>query len=295
MLPVAMIVGAAGHSVFRWLTPAMPWLVFSMLLFAFGQIAPRDVKFSRTHLLLLAIQLVGCVGVYLLIRPWDPLLAQAAMICVLAPTATSSAVITGLLGGSVGFLTSYIIACNLLVSATAPVIFSYIGVHQEITFTESAWIIARQVMPVLLLPLGLAWAIRWLLPRVQGWMARMSQAPFYLWVLSLTIVTGQTVHFLVEQPDPNYVEELAIAGAAMVLCFAQFRLGRWLGCRAGDPVSAGQALMQKNTVLAIWMTQMYLHPLATIGPAAYILWQNVVNSWQLWRRNQRPMREHPRQ
>jgi BASS family bile acid:Na+ symporter len=255
-----------------------------MLFFSFARIAPREVKFSRVHVLLLVIQLTGCVGVYALVSRWDPLLAQAAMICVLAPTATSSAVITGLLGGSVGFLTSYIIACNLLVSTAAPVIFSYIGIHQDLPFLDSAWIIARQVMPILILPLGLAWLVRWLLPRVQGWMVRMSQAPFYLWALSLTIVTGQTVHFLLEQENPNYAVELGIAGLAMVICFVQFRLGRRLGRRAGDPVSAGQALMQKNTVLAIWMAQMYLHPLASIGPAAYILWQNILNSWQLWRR-----------
>jgi BASS family bile acid:Na+ symporter len=279
-----MIVGALSHRFLYQLMPIMPWLVFLMLLFSFARIAPREVKFNRLHLLLLAIQLVGCLGVYALIYPWNPLLAQAAMICVMAPTATSSAVITGLLGGSVGFLTTYIIACNLFVSTAAPVIFSYVGVHRELPFLESAWIIARQVMPILIFPLLTAWAIRWLSPRMQRWFERMSQAPFYLWALSLTIVTGQTVHFLFEQEDPDYVAEWSIAAAAAVLCFVQFRLGRWLGRRTGDPVSAGQALMQKNTVLALWMSQMYLNPLASIGPAAYILWQNILNSWQLWRK-----------
>ncbi|MCD8186314.1 MAG: transporter, partial [Rikenellaceae bacterium] len=56
---------------------------------------------------------------------------------------------------------------------------------------------------------------------------------------------------------------------------------------AGDPVSAGQALMQKNTVLAIWMSQIYLSPVASVGPAAYILWQNVLNSYQLWKKGKK--------
>jgi len=35
--------------------------------------------------------------------------------------------------------------------------------------------------------------------------------------------------------------------------------------------------------LAIWMAQTYLAPLSSIAPAAYVLWQNLINSWQLWR------------
>jgi BASS family bile acid:Na+ symporter len=287
MLPVAMIVGALGHPVLYRLAPLMPGLLFLMLLFPFAKIAPRDVKFSRLHMIMIAVQLFGSLGVYVLLREWDPVIAESVLICVLAPAATSSAVITGLLGGSVGFLTSYMLASNLMVSVTAPILFSYIGVHQDIPFGESVWTIARQVMPVLLFPLLLAWLIRGWMPGVQRWLLRMQQAPFYLWVFALTIVTGKTVHFLLEQENPNYVTEFSIAALTMVVCVLQFRLGRWLGGRTGDPVSAGQGLMQKNTVLAIWMSQIYLDPVASVGPAAYILWQNVINSWQLWRKNRK--------
>jgi len=287
MLPVAMIVGALGHGWLYRLAPAMPWLLFLMLLFSFAKIAPRDVKFGRLHMVLLLIQLMGCVGCYVLLREWDPVIAQAVFICVLAPTATAAAVITGLLGGSVGFLTTYILASNLMVSAAAPLLFTVIGVHQDIPFWSSVWTISKQIMPVLLLPLLLAWLIRWATPRIHSWMLRMSQVPLYLWAVSLTIVTGRTVHFLVEQEDPNYVVEFSIAGLTLVLCGLQFLVGRRLGKRNGDPVSAGQALMQKNTVLAIWMSQIYLHPVASVGPAAYILWQNILNSYQLWRKGKK--------
>ena len=71
---------------------------------------------------------------------------------------------------------------------------------------------------------------------------------------------------------------------ALVICVAQFALGRYVGRRYGDPVSGGQGLGQKNTILAIWMAQVYLNPLASIAPASYVLWQNLINSWQLWRK-----------
>jgi len=287
MLPIAMIAGALGHSWLHHLAPLMPWLLFLMLLFSFAKIAPRDVKFSRLHIILLFIQLGGCLVLYGLLQKWNPVIAEAVLICVLAPTATAAAVITGLLGGNVGFLTTYILASNLMVSVAAPVIFSYVGVNQDLPFWSSVWNICKEVMPILIFPLLLAWLIRWLLPKVQDWFLKMSQAPFYLWAVSLTIVTGRTVHFLFEQENPNYATEWSIAGLTLIVCFIHFWIGRRLGRRAGDPVSAGQALMQKNTVLAIWMSQIYLSPVASVGPAAYILWQNILNSWQLWRKGRR--------
>jgi BASS family bile acid:Na+ symporter len=47
-------------------------------------------------------------------------------------------------------------------------------------------------------------------------------------------------------------------------------------------ITAGQAFGQKNTSLGVWMAQMYLDPLASLGAAAYIIWQNLFNSVQLF-------------
>ena len=49
----------------------------------------------------------------------------------------------------------------------------------------------------------------------------------------------------------------------------------------GLPGQAGQAFGQKNTTLAIWMAQVYLLPVVSMAPAAYIIWQNLFNSIQL--------------
>jgi len=43
-------------------------------------------------------------------------------------------------------------------------------------------------------------------------------------------------------------------------------------------------LGQKNTVLAIWMAVTYLNPLSSVGPGSYVVWQNIINSWQLWKK-----------
>jgi BASS family bile acid:Na+ symporter len=40
---------------------------------------------------------------------------------------------------------------------------------------------------------------------------------------------------------------------------------------------------QKNTIFAIWLSLNFLNPIASIAPTAYIVWQNLANSWQMWK------------
>lgn len=287
LLPIAMIVGALCSSWLIHIAFLMPWLIFAMLLFTFCRISPHDVKFNALHFWLVLIQLLGSVVLYVGLQYWNPIVAEGVFICVLAPTATAAAVITGMLGGNVGFLTSYVIVSNLGVSVLAPVLFSFIGVNRELPLLESMWNICKEVMPLLILPLVCAWALQRLAPKVHGWFLKMYKAPLYMWALSLTIVTGRTVYFLRMQESPDYTVELSIGLVTMVVCVAQFFFGRRLGRHYGDAVSAGQGLGQKNTVLAIWMSQIYLSPVASVGPAAYILWQNIINSYQLWKKRKK--------
>ena len=52
-------------------------------------------------------------------------------------------------------------------------------------------------------------------------------------------------------------------------------------------ITAGQAFGQKNTTLAIWMAQVYLLPVVSMAPAAYIICQYIFNSIQLSRAGRR--------
>lgn len=106
---------------------------------------------------------------------------------------------------------------------------------------------------------------------------------FYLWAVALAIVTGQTVKSLVNSEAEIYVEIL-IALGGLITCIAQFYWGKRIGTKYNDRISAGQALGQKNTVLAIWMSYTYLNPLSSVGPGSYVLWQNIINSYQLWKK-----------
>jgi BASS family bile acid:Na+ symporter len=94
---------------------------------------------------------------------------------------------------------------------------------------------------------------------------------------------GKTVKFIIDSGTEHLTTELLLAAIALVVCLAQFSLGRYLGRRYGDASAGGQALGQKNTVMAIWLAQAFLNPLTCVAPTAYIVWQNIVNSYQIYK------------
>ena len=282
-----MIIGALNYQWIGQLSFLTPYLIFTMLLLTFCKISWKDIRFHPAHIWLLLIQLTGSIVVYRLIRPYNEILAQGAMLCLLTPTATAAAVITGMLGGNVGFLTAYLLFCNIVIAIASPVYFSFIGVNETFSFGESVWYICRQVFPLLVFPLFIAVALRKWVPKVHQVLVRIPKLTFYIWVFALTIVTGITVQFVLNNENPDYSTEIGLAVIASILCCLQFFVGRRIGRRYNDPVSSGQGLGQKNTILAIWMAQMFLHPLVTVAPATYILVQNIINSYQLWKKNRR--------
>lgn len=285
MLPVAMVVGAFFYDFFQTWAFLIPYLIFTMLFITYCKLSFQDLKFSRLHVWLLLTQLVGCFLVYGVLAWWDSVVAEGCLICVLAPTATAAAVITGMLGGSVATLATYTLVSSIAVAFLSPLIFTLLGEHPELTFMQSVWYICKQVIPLLVLPCLLAFLLTKISPKIHAQLKKLQALSFYIWILALTIVTGKTVFFILNQEHSDLGKECWMAILALLICVLQFKIGRFLGNRYEDVVTGGQSLGQKNTILAIWMAQMYLNPLSSIAPAAYVLWQNLINSWQLWQKN----------
>jgi len=291
MMPAAMILGGLFCNYLEPLAVFTPCLIFTMLLLTYFNLSLKDIRFSRAHFLMLAIQIFGSIAVYFLLQPINIVLAQAAMICVLAPTATSAPVIARILKGNVESLTAYSLLCNTMVVIAAPIVFSFAGSYKEMLFFESFLLIARQIALLLITPFVLAIVIRRLLPVVCTKVHLFSNISFFLWVFALMVVTAKIVKFILMQNANNYQLEILIAGCSMIICFAQFWLGRKIGRKYDDTVSGGQGLGQKNTVLAIWMAQTYLSPISSLGPGMYVLWQNMVNSYQVWRQREKKVKK----
>lgn len=284
-MPSAMIVGAllcrpitaleaASH---QMITPA---LIFLMLFVTFCRVSPKQMKPSMLHVWLLVLQLVGCVGVYAVLRPFDAVVAQGAMVCVLAPVAMAAVVIAGMLGANVATMATYSLICNMVIALVAPVVLAFTGTG-ACTFSQ---ILAR-IAPLLIMPFAAAQFCRFVYPKGAKWVGEHSQISFYMWLVSLMVIIARTTAFIIDLHDASFATELWLAFAALVICLAQFKVGRKLGRRYGDPAAGGQSLGQKNTVLAVWMSQAFLDPISSIAPTAYIVWQNFVNSYQIYRRD----------
>lgn len=280
-LPIAMIAGVVFHSIAGSLAFLTPYLLFAMLLVSYCKLDVTTLRVSPMYAWLLAIQLIFSWVVYGVVAIFNPVVAQGAFICLFCPTATSAPVIASLLGGNLSLLVGYSLVCNMAVALLAPIFFSFIGSHTELMFLDSVFIICKQVLPLLLLPLLLAVAMQRFFPRLHSAVRSRPNISFYLWIVALFIVVGRSVGFVMQQPLSYLPVEIALALIALICCIVQFVLGRKIGGHYGDKVSGAQGLGQKNTVLAIWLALTYLHPIASIAPASYVIWQNIINSAQL--------------
>jgi len=139
------------------------------------------------------------------------------------------------------------------------------------------------VLMVLIIPLCLALLSRKYLPKFVTWLKTKRNLAFYLWSFNLSIIIGLAMQNILHAPVSGWVLT-ALCIIPLILAVVQFSIGKPVGHHYGDSIGAGQALGQKNTAFAIWIAATYLHPLSTVGPGCYILWQNIINSIEIWKR-----------
>jgi BASS family bile acid:Na+ symporter len=286
MLPIAMLIGVICHNYMDAMAWAAPVLIFAMLLLTFCKVSPKEFRITALSWSLLAVQVVGALALYAALRPLDVDVAQGLFICVFCPTATAAPVIVGMLGGSVPRLATYSIVSNLTVAVTAPIFFTLMG-SETVDFFPTFRTICRKVVPLIISPLIIAMALRALAPKAHHKLADHAGLSFYLWAISLIVVVGRAVSFVMREPASKIPNMIILAVGAAVVCVLQFVIGRRLGRRYGDKIAGAQGLGQKNTVLAIWMALTFLNPISSIAPAAYIAWQNIINSAQLYFKTKR--------
>ena len=283
-MPVGMIIGAllcrqiVAVDAFTggYITPVM---IFAMLFFTYCRVDITKMRVTMMHFWLFAAQIVGAIAVYTLCQPLGQTIAQGAMICALAPIAMAAVVIGGMLGANIENMTTYSLLCNIATAFVAPFLLSWVG-NGECTLMQ----ILQKVAPLLVAPFVAGQLCRLLLPKVAGWVADHSRVSFYIWLVSLVIVVGRTTAFVIDHIVTEARTEIILAIVAGVICVAQFALGRKIGAKYGDTVAGGQSLAQKNTILAVWMAQSFLNPLSCVAPTAYIIWQNIVNSYQIYKK-----------
>lgn len=289
-LPIAMIIGALGYKYIGRLSFLSPVLIFVMLLLTFNKLSIKELHLKLSHLWLLLIEIGGAIILFFMVKPLDYIAAQGILVCMICPTATAAAVVTGKLKGNIASITTYTLLCNIAIGIAVPILFPLLAPSSaEMSFLSAFWRIIKKIFPLLICPFIAAQLIRKLTPKISNRMASISGLAFYLWAVALTIAMGITVKSLIEEPADKYTEILLAAGA-LAACAIQFYSGKKIGKMYGDEIAAGQSLGQKNTILAIWMCDTYLNPLSALAPGIYVIYQNIFNSYQLYKESKKENR-----
>jgi BASS family bile acid:Na+ symporter len=299
-LPVAMSLGALLYLIFAF-TPQLeeaamffnpifdailPMFMFLILFVTFCKVDFHKLRPVVWHFWVCVFQLLFIGALMGLILGFSMhgdslILMEAILMCVIAPCAAAAAVVTQKLGGSLEQMTTYTFISNFITAMMVPVCFPLIEKGADMTFWAAFSKILYEVAIVLLVPMFMAYLVKHHAHRLHEKIISIRDLSYYLWACSLMIVTGTTVKNIVHA-NTTITLLMAIAILGLLMCVVQFAVGRFIGHYFGHNQEAGQALGQKNTAFAIWMSYTYLTPLSSVGPGCYILWQNIINSIEIW-------------
>jgi len=299
-LPVSMGTGALLYLLFAYVPqldeaalffdPVMeailPMFMFLVLFVTFCKVEFHKMRPVWWHLWVSIFNLlfVGIVMALILglnLKDEKLVLMEALLMCIIAPCATAAAVVTQKLGGSLEQTTTFTFLSNFITVLLVPVCFPMIEKGADISFMSAFWKILYQVVVLLVVPMLLAYVVKHTMHRLHKKIVSIKDLSFYLWGCSLMIVTGTTVKNILHA-EASVLLLMVIALLGLLLCVIQFAVGRFIGHFFGRTQEAGQALGQKNTAFAIWLGITYLNPLSSVGPGCYILWQNIINSVEIW-------------
>lgn len=313
MLVIGMISGAGAYLIYMQIPSihpagpvleaichrAQPILLFLMLFISFCRIEPRQLKPAKWHLRNLLIQVLVFLALCFTViwalhstssaAEWiirHRVLFETAMLCMICPTATACAVVTGKLGGDMAQVVMYTILINLTVSVVVPLTVPLLYPQAGITFVAAFSRILAKVFPLLILPCLTAWTVRWIMPGFHEWIASRINLSFYLWSVALTIAVMMSTRAIVKSQVGIWML-IGIALVSLACCIFQFRIGRLNGNRSGSSIEASQALGQKNTVFGIWMGYTFWNPLVSVAGGFYTIWHNIHNTRQLYKRAQK--------
>lgn len=287
LLPLgALLLGLLGS---RWLvplTPLIPWAIASMLFLTFLGVRPRELRLRRTHLVVLGLELL-LVALGLWLYLYQPSLGVPVVLLLITPTATAAPSIVQLLGGQVGFVASSMLLAHTLAVVLAPIVLPLIAPSADVaSFAEQALGVLLNIAPLVLLPIALAWCVRWWLPQLSERMLRIRSLPYIIWLSSLVLLMAHTGELLTTYAEAwRWADLLYYLCIGLVVCVGEFALGHLLATPLGvERHALRQSLGQKNTTLALWLATLFLPPLISVVVAGYIVWQNLCITLLMMRR-----------
>ena len=304
-LPVAMATGVTIYLLFHfipvlkpigeWYAPyngnVLPDFMFLMLFVTFCKVDFKKLLPVKWHFWIVLQQIVFVLMITGLIIGFDItteglILLESILVCIIGPCAAAAAVVTAKLGGNLEEMTTYTFVSNFISALLIPICFPllpHVNGSVEIEFLPLFLKILWKVSYILLLPMLVAFIVKHTMHRLHRLITSVKDLGYYLWGGSLVVVTGTTMMNIADAWEhTSLLFLLCIAATSLVLCIVQFATGRYIGHYFDKTIEAGQSLGQKNTAFAIWIATAFLNPLSSVGPGCYILWQNIINSAEIW-------------
>ncbi|MBQ4286004.1 MAG: hypothetical protein II720_06000, partial [Bacteroidales bacterium] len=184
MLPAALVLGTGSYLLYHFIPALSPlgpacrqiashgntFLIAVMLFLQYIRISPKDLRFKRWHLKALSLQ----VSVFLALTAIEILLPQgtwriiveSALICFICPTASAAGIITDRLGGSLSENMAYVVLIYAVTTLLIPAAVPFIHPDADTGFWQRVLGMLGKLFPMLIVPGILAWAIRYLFPRL---------------------------------------------------------------------------------------------------------------------------------
>ena len=254
------------------------YLLMVMLFFAFLDIEFKPQTFQKSVLWVLLANVFVAFISYWVLAPFNLMLALAAFMTAIAPTAIAAPVIIGFIEREVEYVVASVILTNVASALIVPLALpSLLGTAVQI----SVWEVLQPVLLVMFVPLILSRLVARLPSATQDVIRKGKAFSFPIWLLNLFIISANASNFLRNGNTDSLSTLATIALVSLVICIVNFGVGALLGGRSHWQ-EASQSLGQKNLSFVIWVALTFINPLVAMGPMFYILYHHLYNSWSIY-------------
>lgn len=287
-MPLAILLGILLPEV-HVISPMMPFCIGLMMALTFiSKVPPQEhgytfkieIRALVSGIFLCAV-LLGLEKLFGLPRA----IVLGGMLICLCPPANAAPVMAKLLGGNPILALKIFLVGSVIACFSIPLIFGYFcpppAGMEHLDFVGLSKAIFNSIQPIITIPIAIALGLRSFYPEVADKLEKFQKYTMFIWVFNVFILLSKASYDVRALGVKKLWQDgdfQATAILSLVLCLLLFFLG-WFCERKSHPIEGSQSMGQKNTMLVIWIAQLYAGPVAALCPTFYVVWQNLVLSW----------------
>lgn len=255
------------------------YFLMGMLFFAFLDLEFKKEIFALNHLYMV-VYLVGISFVlYFVGSLIDDNLGLALFITAIAPSAISSAPVISYLKGNVGYVTFAVLVTNISIALILPFILPVILPNStDISLMQ----LVVPVFSVVFIPLAISVVVKYFIRPVFLFFNKISILSFLFFTSNIFLAMSSASNYLRTNSDHPIDILIMLALGIILLTAMNFSFG-WLIGGSKYARETSNAIGQKNTMFAIWISLAFINPIVALGPMMYTVCHNLFVSYQLYK------------